>query len=181
MRISRIPFCLIVLLVSGCASSANAPTLAVETALPAATASLPTAIPSPPAPLPTAADLLSNSTPWVPTQTAHSVIQVCTPLQDVDLEELPGLVSNPYHPPAAGSDDPHHGVDLSILSPGTDIALAGHTVQAAMAGQAAMILHDRFPYGNAVLVETPLDGVPAAWLQEAQIPTLAPTLPPISA
>jgi len=39
-----------------------------------------------------------------------------------------------------------------------------------------MVIHDRFPYGNAVLIETALENAPAEWWQPAQIPTVAQTL-----
>lgn len=59
------------------------------------------------------------------------------------------------------------------------IALAGNPIQAALEGQVAMILNDRFPYGNAVLIETPLHQIFAKDnAPRLAIPTPAPTLPP---
>jgi murein DD-endopeptidase MepM/ murein hydrolase activator NlpD len=83
-------------------------------------------------------------------------------LQGIPLEQLPGLVSNPFHPPAPGSDDPHHGVDLAIRLPNSEVAVSGNPVQAALAGSVAAVIRDRFPYGNALLVETPLEEAPPA-------------------
>ena len=112
-----------------------------------------------------------------PTATpAVEALQVCSPLSELGKAELLAAVSNPYHPPAPGSDDPHHGVDLAVQQYG--MALAGAPVQAALAGEVAMVLKDRFPYGNAVLVETRLSDLPAEWLAGMQIPTPAPTLAP---
>jgi len=88
---------------------------------------------------------------------------VCSPLDGVPLEELDERVVNPYAPPPLGSDDPHQGVDLAQLLPGSDIAVEGLPVHTALAGRVAGVVRDRFPYGNALLVETPLDSLPAAW------------------
>jgi murein DD-endopeptidase MepM/ murein hydrolase activator NlpD len=129
-----------------------------------------------PSPLPSA-----TRTNPPPTLTPVSVVRLCTPLQGVPLNQMATLVSNPYHPPAPGKDDPHAGVDLAMRLADTQVALAGHPVQAVLAGKVVMTIHDRFPFGNAVLIETPLDSFPAEWWATAEIPSPAPTLPPHSA
>jgi hypothetical protein len=79
---------------------------------------------------------------------------LCSPLEGYSRSELTASISNPFKPPArAGSDDPHQGVDLAVSL-------------------------DRFPYGNAIMVETPLETLPDGWRAQAQLPTPAPTLPP---
>ncbi len=88
------------------------------------------------------------------------------------------MISNPYYPPPLGSDDPHQGVDLSDRHPGSQVALAGRGVQAALAGRVVALIEDRFPYGNAVLIESPLADIPAPWLQAQNLPQAIPTLPP---
>jgi murein DD-endopeptidase MepM/ murein hydrolase activator NlpD len=45
-----------------------------------------------------------------------------------------------------------------------------------MDGRVAGIIRNRPPYGNAVIIETPLDMLPAGW--KGPIPTPAPTVPP---
>lgn len=62
--------------------------------------------------------------------------------------------------PSPGSDDPHQAVDLADRQPDSQIALAGRVVQAVLGGSVAAVIRDRFPYGNALLVETPLEGLP---------------------
>jgi murein DD-endopeptidase MepM/ murein hydrolase activator NlpD len=110
------------------------------------------------------------------TATTPPMPQLCSPLQDIPLEQLPQIVSNPFHPPAAGSDDPHQGVDLAVVLPNTSVAISGHPVQAALAGRVAAVIKDRYPYGNALLIEVPLaDTLTSGW-QPAQIPSPAPTL-----
>jgi murein DD-endopeptidase MepM/ murein hydrolase activator NlpD len=111
-----------------------------------------------------------------PTATTIGIPRLCSPLQDIPLEQISQIVSSPFHPPPPGSDDPHHGVDLAVVLPNSTIAVSGRPVQAAIAGRVAAVINDRFPYGNALLVEVPLDGSPADWWLPAQIPTPAPTL-----
>jgi murein DD-endopeptidase MepM/ murein hydrolase activator NlpD len=122
-----------------------------------------------PAPEPSPTSLPLTATPL-------PAVQLCSPLQDISLNQLPQMISNPFHPPTPGSDDPHHGVDLSILLPNTTVAVSGAPVQAALAGRVAAVIKDRFPYGNALLVEVPLDNTPPIWWLPAQIPSPMPTL-----
>ncbi len=55
------------------------------------------------------------------------------------------------------------------------IALSGLPVQAVLPGRVALVVSGRFPYGNAVLVETPLDALPAAWLEALDLPAVPAT------
>jgi murein DD-endopeptidase MepM/ murein hydrolase activator NlpD len=123
----------------------------------------------------------SQPTRLVDTPTYPAAPQVCSPLDGIKVGDLTGHIVNPFDPPPPGSDDPHQGVDLADLFPRSSVARAGLGVQAVLAGRVASVIHDRFPYGNAILVETPLDGLPASWLADLQIPTPQPTLPPRSA
>ncbi len=117
-----------------------------------------------------------TSTPTIP-----AVPRVCSPLDGIEASDLAGQIVNPFHPPQPGSDDPHQGVDLADLAPGSGVARAGGEVQAVLAGRVAGVIQDRFPYGNAILIETPLDDLPAAWLAALPVPTPEPTLPARSA
>jgi murein DD-endopeptidase MepM/ murein hydrolase activator NlpD len=87
--------------------------------------------------------------------------------------DLPGIVANPYDPPPLGSDDPHQGVDLAQVQ--NSIALSGLPVQAALPGRVALAIRGRFPYGNALLVETPLEALPAVWLEALDLPAVPAT------
>ena len=100
---------------------------------------------------------------------------ICSPLDGVPLEELDEKVVNPYAPPPLGSDDPHQAVDLAQLLPGSDIAVAGLPVHAVLSGRMAGVVRDRFPYGDALLVETPLDSLPAAWMEGETLPASGAT------
>ncbi len=131
--------------------------------------------------IPASPSLIPTNTTAPPTLTPIPIVRICTPLQGIPLSQMSTLVANPYHPPPPGKDDPHAGVDLAVRMPNTDIATAGHPVQSALAGRVITAIHDRFPFGNALLVETPLDAFPADWWLPAEIPTPEPTLPPRSA
>lgn len=106
---------------------------------------------------------------------------VCSPLQDIPLEQLASMVSSPYHPPRPGSDDPHMGVDLADRLPESQVAVSGRQINAVLAGVVAAVNPDRFPYGRAVLVETPLEELPPGWLGSPILPTPDPSpVPPFS-
>jgi murein DD-endopeptidase MepM/ murein hydrolase activator NlpD len=86
-------------------------------------------------------------------------------------------ISNPFQPPSyLGSDDPHQAIDLAIIQDG--MAVGGGEVHLVLEGSVAAVISGRFPYGNALLVETPLEVLPADWLAELALPTPAPTLGP---
>ena len=101
---------------------------------------------------------------------------ICSPLADFSFSDLENAISNPYHPPKLGSDDPHQGVDLAVKL--GEIAITGDPVYAVMGGEVAAVVSDRFPYGNAIMIETSLDKLPVGWASEIPIPTPAPTLGP---
>ncbi len=112
--------------------------------------------------------------PATPTTAFHA----CSPLGDIPIQSLMEHIVNPFNPPPLGSDDPHQGVDFAVLSVINRIALSGSPVQSAMGGKVVLVIHDRFPYGNAILIETPLNRIPTKLLDQIQLPTPAPTLPP---
>ena len=60
------------------------------------------------------------------------------------------------------------------------MALPGKPVHAVMAGNVAGIVAGRFPYGNAVLVETRLEVLPPDWVLSLDLPEAIPTMPAIA-
>ena len=133
---------------------------------------------------PTSAELFTASTPALPppvTPTTPAAPPVCSPLDGIKVDDLASHIVNPFQPPPLGSDDPHQGVDLADLFPGSGVARSGRGVQAVLAGRVASVIRNRFPYGNAILIETRLEGLPAAWLDALQVPTPEPTPPARSA
>jgi murein DD-endopeptidase MepM/ murein hydrolase activator NlpD len=111
-----------------------------------------------------------------PTETPPPPLQVCSPLEGFTLETLPEILSNPYNPPRPGDDRPHHGVDFSFYRYGDRLGMLRLPVFAVLEGNVAMVTNDRFPYGYTLIIETPLDAIPPAWIERIPIPTPAPTL-----
>lgn len=97
-----------------------------------------------------------------PTETV-SPLAFCSPLQGFARADLLARISNPFDPPAPGSDMPHQGVDIGDFDPASAarVAVPGRTVQAALPGTVALVQPERFPYGAAVIIETPLEMLPA--------------------
>lgn len=154
--------CLFVLTLSACA----VPTAAVPTALPTLLAE------NTVTPVPTEMPLPKPSAQ--PTATPEEPMQVCAPLSGWALEDVTTNITNPYQPPALGSDDPHQAIDLTVFDASRQISLKGAEVQSVLPGRVAGVINGRFPYGNAVIVEAHLDEVPESWLSGITLPIEAP-------
>lgn len=160
-------FCAFAFLLAACAIQTPEPTFTANpTDTPSPTKTT-TITPSPSAPTPTL-----SPTIIVPTMTPGP--EVCSPLAGVEIPDLEALIVNRFAPPRPGSDDPHQGVDIAEIEPVNLIALSGKAVHAVMHGTVAGVVEDRFPYGNAIVVETPLEGLSPDWIPILQIPTPAP-------
>lgn len=162
---------LILIVASRMLVSCAAPAVVLNQPSPAFTASAPAspvaaAVPRTPTPTATTAP--------TPTDTATPALGVCSPFPGYRKADLLAAISNPYNPPPPGSDDPHQAVDLAVIQSG--MAVTGSPVQAALAGVVALIVEDRFPYGHAVMIETPLSELRLQLA--AGLPTPGPTLPP---
>lgn len=159
IRLKRIWQVWLLLLAAGCspASPVIVPEISSPTPGWTATASSPAASPSPtPSPSPTA--------------TPQPQTLICSPLEGYELAQLATQISNPYHPPPPGSDDPHYGVDLADFSLPERIARSGMAVQAVLSGRAAGVLVNRFPYGNTLIVETPLSDLDDQTVSRLNLP-----------
>jgi murein DD-endopeptidase MepM/ murein hydrolase activator NlpD len=67
-------------------------------------------------------------------------------------------------------------VDFSFWSYKSWKKMEGLGVQAVMGGTVAAVIHNRYPYGNMVMIETPLDDLPIDLPINLNLPTPAPTL-----
>ncbi len=162
------------LLLAACSPSPTAaPDPIATTALPASATPAPTST--------VAATSKPTSSPLPPTPTPLPKTSLCSPLKDIPLEELPGIISNPYAAPAPGMDDGHHGVDLGFYRFGDHVGMRGWPVLSSLAGKVAGVILNRPPYGNAILIETPLDELPGTWLSALQIPQPASAPTPSAA
>ena len=147
---------LVVVILSACrpagATSAVIPATATETRAPSKTAQ-PSPTPSPTAipPSPTPTD-----TPFA----------VCVPLEDETLDSLPLILVNPLVEPYAwGTDFGHPGLDFAYYQRGDRLSIEGIEVYALLSGRVALTLEDHYPYGNAVMIETPLSVLPESLQQ----------------
>jgi hypothetical protein len=164
--------CVILVLLAAC-SPAPTPRLH-SSATPTSSATATTPTPHPPSTsISTIAAAIGS-----PIQTSSPDLDICSPLADVPLGQIASLIHNPFNPPPVGSDDPHQGLDLADLDSGSRLALEGRPVQAVLAGRVSTVVQDRFPYGNAILVETRVESFPPDSLGLLELPTPAPTLGP---
>ncbi len=133
-----------------------------------------TALP-PPTSTSTRRPLLTNT--LYPTNTkTNDVTEICSPLENISIPDLPDHVNNPFNPPRLSVDDHHMGVDFAVQEFG--MALSGRPVHSVLQGTVVMILDDRFPYGNAVMIETPIDTLSDELLRQLLLPTPSPTIEP---
>jgi murein DD-endopeptidase MepM/ murein hydrolase activator NlpD len=114
------------------------------------------------------------------TPTATLKIPVCTPLEGKSQKDLISGIVNPFNPPPRGSDNPHQALDIAVLGAG-NLALEGHTVQTALDGKVSAVINNRFPYGNAILIETPLDKMALDFQRRLDIPSEGLPLEMVSA
>jgi murein DD-endopeptidase MepM/ murein hydrolase activator NlpD len=103
-------------------------------------------------------------------------LRICSPLQGIPITELTDTIHNPFNPSRSGRDDPHQGVDFAVLEYG--IALSGNPVQSVLDGHVAAVIDNRFPYGNALMIETPLESLAPQSASGIYLPTLSPTIEP---
>lgn len=151
------------------------------TVAPSATATQPAATSTPSqtpsvtaTPLPTLTPSVTPSATPEATAIVTPQPAVCSPLAGYDLPDLANMIVNPYLPPRLGSDDPHQGLDLGVLDAAQGFALAGNPVQAVLAGKVVGVTADRFPYGNMLMIETPLDATIPVFTPLLVLPTPLP-------
>ncbi len=122
------------------------------------------------APSPTATDVPppdpSPTTPGSSATPSPTPFAACSPLEDEDFQSLTEIITNHLDIPPFGQDIGHHGVDFGYYRRGEKLSIAGTVVHAILDGSTVLTLPDKYPYGFTILIETPLDALPAA-LQES--------------
>ena len=103
-------------------------------------------------------------------------LRICSPLKGIPITELSDTIHNPFNPPRSGRDDPHQGVDFAVQEYG--IAISGNPVQSVLDGHVAAVIDNHFPYGNALMIETPLESLAPQSVSGIYLPTLSPTIEP---
>ena len=115
-----------------------------------------------------------------PTITPTQNPKLCSPLQDIALEQLPQILQDPLQTPHPGQDDGHHGDDFAFYRFGNRNGMQGLPILSILEGTVAGVTSDRLPYGNMIIIETPLDKLPASWQAQLNLPTPSPALQPDS-
>jgi murein DD-endopeptidase MepM/ murein hydrolase activator NlpD len=112
----------------------------------------------------------------IPTPTDHSplITEICSPLAVQPLDKIREIITQPFRMPrildnGTYSDDAHHGVDLGYYTRDGEL-FTGTPVLSALDGTIAAIIHDRPPYGNMIMVETPFEQIPPQLIQSLNIP-----------
>jgi murein DD-endopeptidase MepM/ murein hydrolase activator NlpD len=128
-----------------------------------------------------ASPIATSTTTLLPTPTPSPIVtNICSPLENESLAALadPDLLKNPFVAPRPGYDDGHPGIDLAYWTDPQGRPMLGLGVHAALAGTIAGVIANRYPYGNAIIIETPLTAFPQNWLTALALPTPALRLQP---
>ena len=103
---------------------------------------------------------------------------VCSPLQGEELSELPEITTQEFKMPRSGQDDGHHGIDFAFYRRKNLLSIDGLPVLSALDGEVVTIINNKYPYGNAVIIESPLSTIGTNLLDKISIPAIQPTVVP---
>lgn len=94
--------------------------------------------------------------------TSEEIPSVCSPLEGIPLQLLndPNLLKTSFQAPPPGDDGGHFGVDFAYWTSPEGKPMLGLPVQAILGGKVAGIISNRKPYGNTIILETPLKDLP---------------------
>jgi murein DD-endopeptidase MepM/ murein hydrolase activator NlpD len=95
---------------------------------------------------------------------------LCSPLEIHPLEELPEIIGDPYDPPRPRREERHHGIDFAYYHYKERDSMLGEPVQSILPGLAASVLDGHYPYGNMVIIESPMSQLPVDVLDKLEVP-----------
>jgi len=133
--------------------------------------------PVPPTPtlIPTETPLPSPTPSPTPTLITEPLItEICSPLAVQPLDQITEIITQPFMMPRVmedGSykDNGHHGLDLGYYTR-EGVPFTGTPVLSALDGTIAALVNDMPPYGNMVIIETPFERLPPAFVASQNIP-----------
>ncbi len=121
---------------------------------------------------------LPTATSVPPSPEPNYINQICSPLDGDTIDELEEIITQPFKAPRPGNDDGHHGVDFAYFRRKDRLSIDGVQVLAALEGTVVTVLNNRWPYGNAVIIETPLKQIDPEMFFLSRLPErLPPVLP----
>ena len=128
----------------------------------------------------TVTPLPSPTSTVTPTPTAPAPLysSICQPLDKISLEQMPQILQYPLDTPHPGQDDGHHGDDFAFYQFGELNGIDGLPIQSVFDGTVAGVANNRRPYGNMIMIETPLDEIAPEVLSALALPTPSPIIPP---
>ncbi len=105
----------------------------------------------------------------------HSGPLICSPLAIQPLDKFNLIITQPFIMPRVmddGSykDSGHHGLDIGFITRGKQ-KFTGSPVLAAIDGKVVTVIHNRPPYGDMVMLETPYEHIPAKLITDLKIIT----------
>lgn len=181
MRFKAWLILLVSIILIGCTGQAASPVpvqVSISTINPSQTAPIKTATPSQTPLIATNFPATATATLVLATPSPIPTLQVCSPLEGITQAELLQIVTNPFEAPHSGQDDGHQGVDFSFYRYGSRVGMTGLPINAVLSGKVASVVKNRLPYGNIVIIETPLDPLLAQTLQRLKLPEPIPTVQP---
>jgi murein DD-endopeptidase MepM/ murein hydrolase activator NlpD len=116
-----------------------------------------------------------------PTPTKDLINTICSPLEGLSLEELisdPTVIQQVFKTPRLGLDDGHTGIDYAYYRRGDRVAIEGLPVYSVLPGRVISILDNKWPLGNTIIIETPLEEIDEELILAISPPQIAPTVEP---
>jgi murein DD-endopeptidase MepM/ murein hydrolase activator NlpD len=120
----------------------------------------------------------SSPTPILSTPTPDFINTVCSPLEGETISSISEILTQPFKAPRPGNDDGHQGADFAFYRRNERIGIEGLQIFSALKGKVVAILNDRWPYGNAVIIETELSNLSEELKTNFQLPAIQPTVMP---
>jgi murein DD-endopeptidase MepM/ murein hydrolase activator NlpD len=124
-------------------------------------------------PTPTVTATVTSTIP-PPTPTIELISQVCSPIQGIDFSELPLIQSWEYISPTPYVESGHPAIDFGQYHFKDYPFFPNFPVQSIISGKAILVQQDLSPYGNMILIETPLNNIKESFLSSITKPTPLP-------
>jgi len=113
-----------------------------------------------------------------PTETPYMQTQICSPLMGESLSELPEIITQLFKMPRASQDDGHQGVDFAFYRRKELLSIDDLPILSVMDGEVVTVINDKYPYGNAIIIETLTDSISPILLEQLNLPSTQPTVVP---